>query len=142
MQEHAEVIHQIIDSARLLHLPQNSPFSELTTNVTANSFDSIFNDLNNGSLNGKYKEELYYILNTTVGNDFRVYNIYSSSDFNIIRTFSEFLITKLIIYRGGVHYIQDNYGNIKALAVDYSYSSEGIKDSTVTNNLNFPLQRL
>jgi hypothetical protein len=118
IEEHAKIISQVVDSVKLLHLPDNSSLSELRTNGNSVYLNAIFNDLNSNFLSSGYKEEAKWALITTLGEEFTVYSQDGTGTTAMnIRLFANNLIIKQMLYNKILNFIMDASGRITGVVV-------------------------
>jgi hypothetical protein len=132
IEEHAKINSQVVDTLKLLHLPDSSSLDELRTNSNSEYLDAIFNDLNSDLLGPAYKEEIKWALVTTLGEDFVVYTQNNSNDIMNIRLFSNNLILKQMLFDKILNFITDASGRITGVLVTLSINPSMVADSTNT----------
>lgn len=118
MEEHAKIISQVIDSVRLLHLPDNSSLAELRTNGNSVYLNAIFKELNSDLLSPAYKQETKSALVKTLGEEVNVY-IKGDTATNAmdIQFFSNNLILKQMLFDKILNFIMDSSGKMIGIVV-------------------------
>jgi len=130
IEEHAKINSQVIDSLKLLHLPYTSSLAELRTNSNSQYLDAIFSDLNSDLFGSDYKEQMKWILVTTLGEDCIVYSPQDSTEAMSIRLFSNNLILKQMLFNKILNFITDASGRITGVVVDLWNNQAAVTDTT------------
>lgn len=119
IEEDAKINSQVLDSAKLLHLPPNTSLSELRTYPYPNYLSSIFQDLNRGLKSNEYNQELIATVIAILGEEFTVF---VSDTFRYepisIKTFLEGLMYGPYVFESLSDFTINNSGTITAVKVE------------------------
>lgn len=132
IEEDAKINSQVIDSLKLLHLPENSSLIELRTNGNSAYFNAIFNDLNSDFLSPGYKNETKWALVKTLVEDFNVYVQDTSGTTAMnIQLFSNNLILQQMLFKKVLNFIMDASGRITGIVVELGNNYSSVADTVL-----------